>query len=366
MPPSNQNLNIAATRKNTRTVFFTGATALYEGMGVCFERDHTTTATGQTATDPNGKRDNRVELPNADNNADFAGVVARDYSAKSVGQNIEIYEPGSVCNIAVLDPTVVNVTKLTCVAGGPAAGYFVNQGLFRGRGTAKALQTTLTASASETGAHPVTSVLSATEAGQSSLSSAGVLTDTGVFANALAADRVIVVAGQKDNDTASDVVTPAETTISSRTDDAATLASSSIASDTALVYHYVVRGHPTVLALLDDGEESGLVQFHSTATGANTGFTLTGTTLLYGGLTLDAADGTYTLADAAANGMRKAFVLVGALETNDFVITVTSGIQSDGATALASAEFDAAADTLVLEWFNSEWQAITMHGLTIA
>lgn len=123
-----------------KTVFFTGSTALSKGMGLCYERDYVGTATGTTATDGCELRDVRVEVPSNANNMAFAGVVLRSYAAKSNGQYVEIAEPGSVCKVLTTVATTVNGTYVTCLAGGANAGKFTTVG-FKGRGTAKALQT---------------------------------------------------------------------------------------------------------------------------------------------------------------------------------------------------------------------------------
>lgn len=76
-----------------RTVFYEGTGALVKGQAVCYNRD-----TG-TATEHDGYRDKKVEDPAPGNEAYFAGVTVREYSAKSAGQWIQIYEPGSICEV---------------------------------------------------------------------------------------------------------------------------------------------------------------------------------------------------------------------------------------------------------------------------
>jgi hypothetical protein len=115
-------------------VWFEGTTALAEGQGVCFNNDC------GTATVSDGRRFNRVELPSVTNARYFAGVAARDYSAKATGQFIEIYCPGSVCNVLSKANCVLGGGILTCQAGGTEAGYFSRAG-FQGEGSAVPIQT---------------------------------------------------------------------------------------------------------------------------------------------------------------------------------------------------------------------------------
>ncbi len=71
-------------------VWFEGSTALTEGTAVVFNTDY------GTAGDVDCRRNNHVELPGANSDKlEFAGVAARNYSASSGGQFIEVYAPGS-------------------------------------------------------------------------------------------------------------------------------------------------------------------------------------------------------------------------------------------------------------------------------
>lgn len=115
-------------------VWFGGSTALSEGQGVCYYFDY------GTADEIDGRRLNHVELPSITNARYFAGVAARDYSAKTGGQFIEIYGPGSACNILAKADCTLGTGILTCEAGGTYAGYFRYAG-FEGEGSAVPLQT---------------------------------------------------------------------------------------------------------------------------------------------------------------------------------------------------------------------------------
>lgn len=120
-----------------RVIFETTGVALSKGMGVCYNRDY------GTAASVDGYRDKYVIKPDNTCNNNFAGVVAEDYSAKSYPQEIEIYEPGSVCQ-ALTDAaaTIGANTFVTCIAGGSDAGKWDITPGFPGRGTARVLQTT--------------------------------------------------------------------------------------------------------------------------------------------------------------------------------------------------------------------------------
>lgn len=242
-----------------RTVFFTGATALSKGMGLCYERDYYSTATNETATDACQKREVRVELPSNANNNFFAGVVMQSYPAKTGGQFVEIAEPGSCVKVLTTVATVLaSNTKVTCIAGGTNAGKFTTVGL-PGRGTAVTMQTDA---------------------------------DGGL-----------------------------------------------------------------VLAHLEDGAESGLVEIITpTAAGGAHTFMVGGVTRL-AAQTLD-ANATATLADGTFVGQRKVFECEGTMTTNDVVITVTHGIQEDNSTALATLTLDADAEDGILEWRGTSWHLL--------
>lgn len=130
--PANAPLKDAPAAK--KMVWFGGSTALLEGQGVCYNNDY------GTASAFDGSRFNRVELPSQSNNLYFAGVAAQDYAAVSGGQMIEIYIPGSVCNILAKASCTLGSGRLTCEATGDYAGYFRYEG-FSGEGSAKPMQT---------------------------------------------------------------------------------------------------------------------------------------------------------------------------------------------------------------------------------
>lgn len=344
-----------------------GTSALKKGQGVCYNRDY------GTATSIDGGRDKRVELPSQSNNANFAGVCARDYSAASVGsQQIEIFEPGSVCEIAAVAATTVNSTRLTCTvlgASGTAgiSGVFGPVG-FGGRGTAVALQT-ISALASTTTSPGI--VASSTD-GTASVDAAGTtITDTGEFAYAAAGDRLLVVGG-KATSAAATAVTVGEYTVASRTDNNTIVVDSAMCSAASIIAYYLIRGNPTVLAYLEDGAESGCVEYISSiATGAaTTAHTTTteGFTLYVGGETAlgdgTGDDFTVTLANGAYIGQRKGYKLLDGIGSQgDILITVTNGLATkvagssiaDQMVALQTMELDASSDSNIVEWMGTHW-----------
>ena len=125
-------------------VWFEGTTLLLEGQGVCYDYSYGIAATADA------RRTNRVALPTILNAPFFAGVAARNYTAQTTGQLIEIYLPGSTCNILLKANVVIGVGRITCQAGGTYAGYFTNEG-FQGQGSAVPLQTVTAASTAAKG-----------------------------------------------------------------------------------------------------------------------------------------------------------------------------------------------------------------------
>ena len=126
-------------------VWFGGSTALKQGQAVCFNWDY-----GTDATVASGERMNRVEVPTILNAPYFAGVTVCAYSASTGGRMIEIYLPGSLCNIWSNADTVIGVGRLTFEVGGASAGYFRDTEGFPGEGSCVPLQTATRASTAGT------------------------------------------------------------------------------------------------------------------------------------------------------------------------------------------------------------------------
>jgi hypothetical protein len=101
---------------------------------VCYNWDY------GNAANVDARRTNRVELPSILNARFFAGVLARDYTIPIGGTFVDIYLPGSSCNILAKASATIGVGILTCEAAGDYAGYFRYAG-FQGEGSAVPLQT---------------------------------------------------------------------------------------------------------------------------------------------------------------------------------------------------------------------------------
>jgi hypothetical protein len=111
---------------------------LYEGQAVCYNYDYNR-ALGSSA-DNVPERMNRVEKCAIGNAQFFAGVAAREYPAVAGGQLIEIYVPGSVCNVYCKANVTAAGTRLTFDVTSTYEGYFRYEGL-PGEGSAILLQT---------------------------------------------------------------------------------------------------------------------------------------------------------------------------------------------------------------------------------
>lgn len=118
-------------------VWFNGDGALVEGQGLCYNWDYGTAATREP------RRYNEVELPTILNSMYFAGVTARPYVARTGGQLVEIFLPGSVCNVYSDVSNTIGTGRTTFQTpktDGTGAGTFGRAG-FPGRGSAVPLQT---------------------------------------------------------------------------------------------------------------------------------------------------------------------------------------------------------------------------------
>ncbi len=336
-------------------VWYEGTDALKKGEAVCENQDY------GTATDDDPRRCNRVERPNLSNARYFKGVAARDYSAKSGGQLIEIYGPGSKgVEIALSIDTTLNTGLLTFVAGASGAhrGRFYT-GKYRGRGSVVPRQT-------------VTAVLESSMTGGWSLATDGVTLTVSSTTGVSAGDTVALVGGEVEDGGGS--IVAGKYTVSSVTDATTLVLSSSAITGTAAAAltctGYAYTGNPTCIGDLLTGEESGGVEFVSPPNAGVVGQTylVGGVSYICGGVTL-AADVDVTFAQGALPGDRKAFVCLGTLGTNDFTVDLaTNGIQMDGSSALAEINaIDAAADAVYLRFGGALWHTMdTVGGATEA
>lgn len=130
-------------------VWYSSDAALSEGEAVCYNFNYF--PSGGAVTDREPRRYNEVETPTTANAQHFAGVSAGSHLAVSSGQFIDIYLPGSICNILCGKDTdtVVGVDLLTFDVTAGFKGEFRYAGL-PGAGSARPLQTT-TGDASDPG-----------------------------------------------------------------------------------------------------------------------------------------------------------------------------------------------------------------------
>lgn len=329
-----------------RRVFFTGTTALKKGYGVCYDRDR------GTAASADGARDVNVELPSTSNNMWFAGVTAMSYDANPSGQWIEIYEPGSVCEIAVSVATTVGTTVLTCNAN-VEPGRFAARG-FNGRGTALALQTLANATATTDLNVPVHSLLTGVN---TTITNAGVLTNSdSPFTYAAIGDTAVIFGGAKVSDAAVGVVAGAYT--ATATNNTTTVSCGATASTVAGTCAYAVyRGNPLVMAYLQTGDESGLVSWSSSG-GSGAAITPAamagGTTYLACGGITSANAGTSALGNGSGLINRKRFVLCGTAVTSALAVASSVMYKPTGA-ATATVTPNVAAGTADLVWTGTSW-----------
>jgi hypothetical protein len=131
-----------------------------------------------------------------------------------------------------------------------------------------------------------------------------------------------------------------------------------------------------VFAKLEVGEPSGLVETLTVVDDDAITPMVGGVTYIIGAA-LGTGDCTATLADGTISGQRKAFSVVDtAVTTNNFVITVTSGLMggigaADGTGALSTITMNALKEEIVLEWAGvaadtQVWVPVTAVGATLA
>lgn len=339
----------AAYRK--RRVWFPGSTAIKKGMGLCYDLDIYTAESGQAVTDGWGRRGNSVAVPDTTNHLDFAGVATQNYAAKAAGQFIDIYIPGGLADVAIGLATTINSTRLTCSVNSADAGRFTLQAL-SGRGTAMALQTKAAATGGDITHSNLTGAATTSWSSPSlTINSTGIGTACGYGDATIDPTefRVVILGGATTLDSTTAVATKGEyAVVTAPSADTVTIATN-IGTACAVTLYVIKSTYPTVLCYLEDGEESGLQEVLTPKSAAAIQSMVGGTTFLCGGMTL-ATDSTATLADGLVEGQLKAFQGLGTLTTQDWLLTVTSGLQRDGSSALATLEIDAAGDYGVLQW----------------
>lgn len=333
-------------KQKTRRVFFTGTGALLQGQGVCYERDYVTTSTGETINDSWGLRGNAVGLPDADNCGAFAGVTDQAYAADANGQWITIIEPGSVAEISIgltsesSSATVADQTRLT-VAGVGAPGTFGHEG-FAGRGSAIALQST-------DGSHIIDSSVDDGWDVHGTNKNQIVDLGSGGFANVSVGDYVYIIgeahATIQNNNAGRYTVTSVIDSSNITIDSDLTAVDSKLAG-------FIISGNFTIPAYLEDGPESGCIEYiKSVTTGDTASLVLSPIGKSYFVAATVASANSQETMPAGSYGQTKAFHCLGAIATSDIEIAFPSGsFQNTVATgtgvalALADISFDGAGD----------------------
>jgi len=330
------------------SVFFEGDTAIVKGQGLCYNADY------GTLTSAYPGRLSRVEVPSTTNNMWFAGVAVQAYAAKSGGQEIEIYEPGSECEVAVGVNTVftsmLDPTRMTCSCSAADAGRFTLEGL-PGRGTAIALRNKT---------NIVQGFMDGSAAGAMgasvyTITEAGLGTACGFVSAAVAASQysLVVVAGATGTNQTEICTVGIYPLVQATGANTVTIATD--IADGKLT-GYVIEGNPTVWAYLETGEQSGLQEI--VVPKGNVAATpvpmVGGTTFIAGTFTLQTANSTDVMADGVINGQKKAFCALGVLTTFVYAITATSDVKGDTTSALTAIAIGAAiGDHAVYEWYGS-------------
>lgn len=88
---------------------------------------------------------------------------------------------------------------------------------------------------------------------------------------------------------------------------------------------------------------------------------------LVNGTAVNDAHITCTLANGTVIGQKKMFLVTNTIgNSKNLVVTVTSGVQLDGTTALNSMTFNSANERSILEWMGNAWKLIHSVGTTLA
>jgi hypothetical protein len=364
---------------------YRGTAALKRGHGMCFDLDYVTTTTGQTATDPWGARGLKtVEVPSNSNNGAFAGVLTRDYPARTSGtQKVELALPGGCAMVAQRVVTAINTGLLTCAVCENDSGVttllngIFGHGGFPGRGSAIPLETLAAATLGDlplqnTAGTAVSVYDSAT--GLTTITLAGLGTACGYVSAAVAADdyELNVFGGA----TASDSTTercPSGVYPLVQATGANTITVTGDTGDGALTVT-VTKKNLMRLAYLMDGPESGLVDYFLPETAAViTPILDSGLSIVLGGLTM-AADCEPVVNDGTICGQRKGFFMLGTLVTKELLLNITSAMDMEEGT-LSTIEMNTAGEWATMEWIqfgptatDGEWQltGISDTGVAVA
>jgi len=350
---------------------YRGSTALKKGYGMCFDLDYYTSETDQAVTDNwEGRGMKTVEKPTQSNNMAFAGVLTQDYpSTAGRTQLVELALPGGCALVAGIIATTINSTRLSCVV--PSAlqatsGYIDCAGLWAhaglpGKGSAVALKTNTDGTDL-----PWENDL----VGNASFATAtGTVTASNLFTYAAADDVVWVLAGGIAN-----AALAGKYYIKTRTSASAVILATTKGGDAVtdittnggiLAIAVISAAEPLTLVYLNDGDESGLIEYDVPVTGATTNPMVGGWTNLIGNVTLAAAH-VPPLVDGLFPGMKKTVKLHGTLTTGYYQITPASlGNQPDGSIVVVG-ELEDSLDQCDLEYTGQKWDIKSVSVAAIA
>jgi len=305
-----------------------------------------------------------VEAPSNSNNGAFAGVLTRDYPARTSGmQIVELYLPGGCAMVAQRVASTINTGLVTCAVGENDSGVATlmngvfGHGGFRGRGSAIPLETLAAATlgdlafqnvagtavavySSSTGLTTITMALAGTALGYVSAAIDASDYEMTVWGGATAADG--------SERCPSGVYPVVQATA------AGTFTVTGDTGDGALTMQ-LTKKNMLRLAYLCDGPESGLSDYYIPDGSAVTAPILdSGMTIALGGIVLD-GDCEPVIDDGTIDGQRKGFYMLGTVGTNEIIWDITSGYSlagtgDDEGTALAGLEMNTAEEWSTMEW----------------
>jgi hypothetical protein len=363
---------------------YLGTAALKKGHGMCFDLDYVTTTIGETATDPFGARGMKVvEVPSNSNNGAFAGVLTRDYPARTSGtQMVELWLPGGCALVAQRVASTINAGLMTCAVCENDSGTttllngIFGHGGFPGRGSAIPLETLAAATLGDLALQNIAGTAVAVYAsgtGLTTITLAGLGTACGYVSAAVSAsDYELNVFGGA---TAADSTTercPSGVYPVVQATGANTITVTGDTGDGALTIT-VTKKNLLRLAYLMDGRESGLSCYFLPETAAViTPIIDSGAIIVLGGLTM-AADCEPVVNDGTIPGQRLGFFMLATVVTKELLWNITSAMdQEEG--VLSTVEMNTAGEWATFEWknfgtnlaANGTWQLTGISPNTVA
>ena len=324
----------------TKQVTFVGtaSTEFDQGIWLCYNVDY------GTATDAEGSRTNRVEVPSITNCHHVAGVSLHEFKTNADGvASVQIAEPGSTCYVKCAEDTVIDSTRLAFLTGG---GNNTSRAValgFSGRGNAIALQTNTTLLEDNRAAAYDSDALAAD----------GVtLTVTDSSDYTAGTDKVLILAGEN-NGTGAVVPGLYDFTITDGTTIVLTSSAVTAAPGATLSCAFVVidGDNDLVLCYLEDGEECGGIYFASPANAGGVTTTYNPYGKNYVMATDLANDNDFTFAQGTFFGQHCGFFLLNAHNGNDTTVDLaTNGFTMAGGALAEVNAMDAQAEYCYFDW----------------